>query len=162
MLRFWLFLLLLRTYIALDEPQVIELFNNDRIHLTIDYCPITITDPANGRTIVTFTGRCHCQYDSILEESFNCSSPGPTFIFHPGTTVHMTWYNIFVGSPSNPNLENVYRDISVWNIHTHGFHISPYQDDVIFHLDPGTSHTYTYTIPSNHYPGFVHSFWLQI
>eukprot|EP01084_Bolivina_argentea_P261242 441397_1 len=40
-------LLFIYTSNALDEPKVIELFDGDRIHLTIDFCPITITNPTN-------------------------------------------------------------------------------------------------------------------
>jgi FtsP/CotA-like multicopper oxidase with cupredoxin domain len=42
------------------------------------------------------------------------------------------------------------------NLHTHGLHVSPNQDNVLLSLMPGDSYTYTYDIPANHPAG---TFW---
>ena len=58
------------------------------------------------------------------------------------------------------NLKNSLGDPSVLdehshrvNIHTHGLHISPYEDDISIDLAPGESHLYEYTVPKNHAGG---------
>ena len=100
------------------------------------------------------TALCFCEYNPAYQKSVNRSVPGPTFKFYPGTTVHMTWYNRVEGSPvSDESLLNEYRDISLFNMHSHGFHIAFEQDNVRIIIPPQTSYTYTYTIPDDHYPG---------
>ena len=140
------------------EPRVLELQDGERYHFSFDYCPVTIWDnsTANATLLLNYTAHCFCQYNPAYHNSMNCSVPGPTFKFRTGTTVHMTWYNRVQGSSiSDESQLNEYRDISLFNVHTHGFHIDFDQDNVRIAIPPQTSYTYTYTIPDDHYPGAV-------
>ena len=149
---------------TLQEPQIIELLDGDRIHLSFDYCPFTLylNSTTKDVLLLNYTAHCHCLYNPAYSKSFNCSIPGPTFIFYPGTTVHMTWYNRLQGTNSDNTLINQYRDLSVLNVHTHGFHISSIQDNIQIIIEPQTSYTYTYTIPQDHYPGMLHALYFII
>lgn len=49
--------------------------------------------------------------------------------------------------------EDQEQDFYRTNIHTHGLHISPYEDDVTVELFPGESKLYQFTVPHNHAGG---------
>ena len=166
--------------VAFDEPRIIKIADGERVHLSIDYCPVTIWDnsTANATMLLNYTAHCFCQYNPAYRKSVNCSVPGPTFKFRSfsfslshhdvlmdcnivietdrftaGTTVHMTWYNRVQGSATTDEQSlNEYRDLSLFNMHTHGFHISFQEDNVRLIIPPQTSATYTYSIPADHYP----------
>eukprot|EP01083_Nonionella_stella_P280601 954554_1 len=151
--------LLFRTFdcAPLSEPPIIELSDGERGHFSFDYCPVTIYDEStlNATVLVNYTAHCFCIYNPAYSKSVNCSVPGPTFKFRAGTTVHMTWYNRVLGSSvSDESSLNQYRDLSLFNVHSHGFHIDFEQDNVRISIPPQTSYTYTYTIPEDHYPGY--------
>ena len=69
--------------------------------------------------------------------TYNGMSPGPTLRVRPGDQLVIT-------------LEN--RLDEPTNLHTHGLHVSPSGegDNVFVRVDPGTSHTYRYEIPTDH------------
>mmetsp|Transcript_9085 Transcript_9085/g.30976 ORF Transcript_9085/g.30976 Transcript_9085/m.30976 type:complete len:203 (-) Transcript_9085:1755-2363(-) len=39
------------------------------------------------------------------------------------------------------------------NLHTHGLHVSPDEDDILLKVNPGERHTYTYNLPADHLMG---------
>ena len=55
--------------------------------------------------------------------------------------------------PPDDNTPHHFNSI---NLHTHGLHVSPDQDNVLLSLMPGDSFTFTYDIPTNHPAG---TFW---
>lgn len=55
-----------------------------------------------------------------------------------------------------PPDENTPHHFNTVNIHTHGLHISPAQDNVLLLIEPGRSYTYQYDIEPNHPQG---SYW---
>lgn len=69
--------------------------------------------------------------------------PGPTLRVRPGDVLKVHLSN---------NLDGI------TNLHTHGLHVSPSgnSDNVLLHIDPGTSFDYEYRIPADHPAGF---FW---
>eukprot|EP01084_Bolivina_argentea_P055647 101981_1 len=71
---------------------------------------------------------------------------------HPGDRITWTWHNRLSGDSISTFL-NRQRDLDITNIHTHGLHISPYEDDVLVRILPGRQQTYTYSIAHDHYPG---------
>ena len=52
-----------------------------------------------------------------------------------------------------PPDENTPHHFNTVNIHTHGLHISPAQDNVLLLIEPGSSYTYAYDIPTDHPQG---------
>eukprot|EP01084_Bolivina_argentea_P108190 193344_1 len=133
----------------LEEPEEVQILGGINYHFSIDYCTISIPP-----YITTMNAHCYCFYNPITKTSYKCSIPGPTFIFYPGTKVTMTWYNRMKGDAiSDDAFFNKYKDLDISNLHTHGLHISPNEDDVFVKIIPGQSHTYKYSIPKDHYPG---------
>ncbi len=77
---------------------------------------------------------------------------GPTLRVRPGDRLTIQVNN---GLPPNEGGHfhedmNVPHDFNSINLHTHGFHVSPEQDDVISVIEPGESRTYVYDIPEDH------------
>eukprot|EP01083_Nonionella_stella_P296164 1006210_1 len=144
--------LLLLTEVSLSsliEPIKIELSAGTLYHFSIEYCEFSVPS-----YITTMNAMCYCVFNPTTQTSSDCSIPGPTFIFHPGDQITWTWHNRLVGDTiSNPVLLNKYRDLDITNIHTHGLHLGPKEDDVLVRITPGSQQTYTYTIPTDHYPG---------
>lgn len=136
----------------LPEPIEIELLPGILYHFSIEYCIFSVPP-----YITSMNAHCYCQYNPITKTSFNCDIPGPTFIIHPGDTISMTFHNRMEGdSVSDPSFVNTHRDLDITNIHTHGLHISPDEDDVFIKILPGQNHTYIFNIPSDHYPGYLY------
>jgi FtsP/CotA-like multicopper oxidase with cupredoxin domain len=79
---------------------------------------------------------------SQLMASYNGSLPAPTLRLSPGDKliVHLT-----NGLASGAT-----------NLHMHGLHVSPNEDDTFAQVAPGMSRTYLYTLPSDHHAG---TFW---
>jgi FtsP/CotA-like multicopper oxidase with cupredoxin domain len=126
------------------------------------------------------------------------SIPGPTFVFQPGDLLRLRFHN-YLNRSQNPDLntfqnnpqetgpgasddtdEHVSHEISipndsnVTNLHVHGLHVDPKQDDVTLLVlpednDPGSltpdlqrfvptinrwwTRTYQYKLPADHLPG---------
>ena len=51
---------------------------------------------------------------------------------------------------------NAFRFFNTTNLHAHGLHVSPTQDNVFARVPPGANLTYSYFIPTDHAPG---AFW---
>eukprot|EP00930_Biecheleria_cincta_P073471 TRINITY_DN6075_c0_g1_i2.p1 TRINITY_DN6075_c0_g1~~TRINITY_DN6075_c0_g1_i2.p1 ORF type:complete len:1800 (+),score=161.76 TRINITY_DN6075_c0_g1_i2:120-5519(+) len=79
---------------------------------------------------------------------------GPTLKFKPGDTVSITLVNsLSAQGNDNTKAHNTLRLPNTTNVHTHGLHVDPAVDNVYVSVEPGSRHTYTYTIPANHMPG---------
>ena len=134
--------------------QIYKLKNGKTYYLRAEYCRITNTE-------FTMNGRCWSFKDGHSGTYTTPSSPGPTLKMITGTTINIVLENNFVNPVQHEeNCHNNYCEMDKLNIHTHGLHISPFQDDVFVDLKPRISNnvsannwTYTYTIPKDHYPG---------
>eukprot|EP01084_Bolivina_argentea_P207023 353313_1 len=136
-------------FTKLYEPQVVDIIHKTSYHFSIEYCELSVPP-----YITYMNAHCYCFFDLRSETSSNCSIPGPTFIFHPGDKISMTWHNRLSGANSSDSTyQNQFKDLDITNIHTHGLHISPYEDDTFLQISPGESHTYIYKVPYDHYPG---------
>ena len=80
---------------------------------------------------------------------------GPTLRVRPGDTLRVTVVNTlgpdFGADAAWPM--NCLRRYNTTNIHTHGLHVSPSQDNVFSSVAPGANLTYTYSIIAEHAPG---------
>ena len=96
---------------------------------------------ANGKLNVTLTAaETMVPYGNSTRwaMTYNQKVVGPTLRVHPGDQVKVTLVN---------NLKQA------TNLHTHGLHVSPTQDDPFIMVEPGKSYTYTYDIPANQSAG---------
>jgi len=140
----------------LVEPDVIEL-NGNYTTITVKKCVWNIEN------VVNFTTRCYCYQWKGVEK---CTVPGPTLVFTNGTDGYINMSNGLVGSNaiSIPDIVEsmISHDPDVTNLHTHGLHVDPSVDDIIdILINPGTSKTYPFQIPHDHYPGlhWYHAHW---
>jgi len=82
---------------------------------------------------------------------------GPTFRVRPGDQLVIQINN---NLPPNtdpvPPDHNTPHHFNTINLHTHGLHVSPDQDNVELAIPPGGTYTYTYDIPDDHPAG---TFW---
>eukprot|EP01084_Bolivina_argentea_P016229 30377_1 len=141
--------------VSLQDPERVELLDGGSYDMSIDYCTLEIYDESQSpNLLLSMSAHCFCLYDTSTETSYNCSSPGPTLVAYTGSTFDITFYNKLEGDDEvDEDLENEYRDLDIVNIHTHGLHIDPAQDDVTLTIAPGSSNEYTWTIAEDHYPG---------
>lgn len=148
--------------------------------------PATMPQPpvlrsVNGRLTTTFnidfidtTVETKVGERNVFLRSWNGFLGGPTLRVKPGDRLEVILNN---NLPPNDNShigdhdhqgqvlahggshgidENVPHDFNSINLHTHGLHVSPDQDNVLLVLNPGESVTYTYDIPNDHPCG---TFW---
>ena len=86
-----------------------------------------------------------------------CGS-GPMIKAYPGDTVVVTLTNTLDDTapeeetPDGDGLNDL-RHANVTNLHTHGLHVDPSEDNVVIGVGPKGVKTYTYHIPDNHLPG---------
>ena len=88
---------------------------------------------------------------------------GPTLRVRPGDSLTVTLANS-LGADAGADASwpmNAYRDFNTTNLHTHGLHVSPGEDDVFSTVAPGGSRAYAYAIPADHQPGVLwyHAHW---
>ena len=127
--------------------------------------PTTLTSTA-GRLEVTLTVEQHQLDAGAFKKNVRafcyegvCSVPGPTLRVFPGDTVVVTLVNNLLDvepeqTTSDGEGLNSFREANITNMHTHGLHVDPSEDNVIIGVAPGGgSKTYTYVIPANHLPG---------
>ena len=78
----------------------------------------------------------------------------PTIRLKPGDNFKLPIIN---NLPANPDMsppdENTPHHFNTINMHTHGFHVSPSQDNVLLAIMPGNTFVYEYDIPSDHPAG---------
>lgn len=87
--------------------------------------------------------------------AYNGSLPGPTLRVRPGDTLRFTIINA-LKDVGDVGVMNTFHNLNVTNVHLHGIHVSPKQDDILVEIWPDSTETYTYEIPRNHAPGL---FW---
>jgi FtsP/CotA-like multicopper oxidase with cupredoxin domain len=90
--------------------------------------------------------------------------PGPTLQVFPGETLIVHFDNgltdLSIRDFFDPQYTRVGEEVPLYpammtsspiNLHTHGLHVSPKgnADNVLLHIPPGMSNTYTYNIPKN-------------
>eukprot|EP01084_Bolivina_argentea_P285968 490494_1 len=135
----------------LIEPPIIDL-TSDGASTTIytRLCKHSVTNSA-GLLYIRMTRYCYCTHES---DDSSCSIPGPTLFTKGNTKISITQVNQLKGAAHVPDLfdSNHFKDMDVTNIHTHGIHVSPDEDDVLIAINPGEEFTYTYTY-GYHYPG---------
>ncbi len=109
----------------------------------ISYADVTVTTPVGNRTARLRT--------------WNGFLGGPTLRVKPGDQLTIQLHN---NLPPNtdpvPPDHNTPHHFNTINLHTHGLHVSPDQDNVLINIEPGTSYTYVYDIPEDHPAG---TFW---
>jgi FtsP/CotA-like multicopper oxidase with cupredoxin domain len=83
--------------------------------------------------------------------------PGPTWKVKPGDKVNINLVNKLTGAALTSAQEMTYMNymhgVNTTNIHTHGLHVDPEADTIFKYANPGTTLSYSYTIPSDHAPG---------
>ena len=123
------------------------------------------TNPGTGQApveVVQATLECVMAPFSIggrtyVLPSYNSVFPGPVIRCKPGQRLEV---NVINNLP--PNLDPVPPDINIphhfytTNLHFHGSHVSPFQDDIFSEIEPGASKLYTYDIPLDQPPGTHH------
>jgi FtsP/CotA-like multicopper oxidase with cupredoxin domain/peroxiredoxin len=94
---------------------------------------------------------------------YNGNMVGPTLRIRPGDKLAITIENDLPKTepngpcmPEPPNI-NTPHGFNCTNLHTHGLHVSPEEDDVFVEIDPcGSPYTYKYGIDKHHVAG---TFW---
>jgi FtsP/CotA-like multicopper oxidase with cupredoxin domain len=91
--------------------------------------------------------------------------PGPTWAVNPGDQIILTLNNTMPDTaPDEPTREpsarpsatyNGPHNFNVTNMHTHGLWVSPdgNSDNVLIRVNPGTTFTYEYQLPKEHWAG---------
>ena len=74
--------------------------------------------------------------------SYNGSIPAPTLRLSPGDVLEVHIINGLMSGATN--------------LHMHGLHVSPHEDDTFTEVPPGMGRSYTYHLPSDHHAG---TFW---
>ena len=91
--------------------------------------------------------------------SYNSVLPGPVIRCKPGQRLEV---NVVNNLPANPDQNSPPPDINIphhfytTNLHFHGSHVSPFQDDIFTEIPPGESKLYTYDLPLDQPPGTHH------
>jgi len=158
MLNFlWFFLINFHLYQSVEfkEPTRVELLDNEEYIISVQYCPwIVYNEYDNNKILINMTTRCYCYNNE-------CSIPGPTLVMYSGSNVTLTVINKMTGSNPNSSFHNTVHDPDVTNIHTHGLHIDPTDENLFVNINPGENLTYNYHILSTHYPGthWYHAHW---
>lgn len=81
----------------------------------------------------------------------------PTMRLKPGDKFRLPIINNLPANPDpHPADGNTPHHFNTVNMHTHGFHVSPGQDNVLLAIMPGSTYVYEYDIPSDHPAG---TFW---
>eukprot|EP00164_Ancoracysta_twista_P002674 GFYU01003557.1.p1 GENE.GFYU01003557.1~~GFYU01003557.1.p1 ORF type:complete len:774 (-),score=245.48 GFYU01003557.1:166-2487(-) len=124
------------------EPEVISSTNGKLdITLTSDLAMIDYGAFSMNSRVYCYNGKC--------------THPGPTLKVLAGDIITITLQNM-LGVEDNQSTKalNTLRHPNRTNIHTHGLHVNPAEDNVMVDVGPGESKTYQYTIPADHMPGF--------
>jgi FtsP/CotA-like multicopper oxidase with cupredoxin domain len=96
---------------------------------------------------------------NFRSRTINGTISPPTIRLKPGD--HLT-LPVINNLPANlkpnpaPADQNTPHAFNTFNIHTHGLHVSPGQDNVLLAIMPGSTYVYNYDIPANHPAG---TFW---
>jgi len=80
--------------------------------------------------------------------------PAPTLVMQPGSQCRLKIKNSLSNQLANCSYHaNYFHCPDTTNVHTHGLHVSPKQDNIDTHIRPGSDLTYMYDIPDNHLMG---------
>eukprot|EP01060_Flectonema_neradi_P002630 TRINITY_DN1166_c0_g1_i9.p1 TRINITY_DN1166_c0_g1~~TRINITY_DN1166_c0_g1_i9.p1 ORF type:complete len:562 (+),score=104.66 TRINITY_DN1166_c0_g1_i9:44-1729(+) len=80
--------------------------------------------------------------------------PASTIIMKAGEVCHLNVTNNLIGEVCGSQHSNTYHCSDTTTLHTHGLHVSPFDDNIDTHVEPnGDYHTYTYTLPDYHLMG---------
>jgi FtsP/CotA-like multicopper oxidase with cupredoxin domain len=86
--------------------------------------------------------------------TFNGGLAGETLRLQAGDRLTMPITNNLTANldpvPADQNTPHHFNSV---NMHTHGFHVSPSQDDVLVKIAPGAALTYNYDLPADHPAG---------
>lgn len=90
--------------------------------------------------------------------TYNGTVPGPTIVTHPGSVLEVTIINA-LGPEDNakvsPRRDKHFQKPNSTNVHPHGLHVSPWEDDIGVLVEPGERHTFRYTLPPDHAGGLA-------
>ena len=124
-----------------QPPELVSAGGTLTYPLDIRYATHAVGTPANG--VVSFRSR-----------TYNGALVGTTLRIRAGDQLKIAASNRLppnVGPmPPDPNTPHHFNST---NIHTHGFHVSPGEDDVFIEIHPGQDYTYTYHLPTDHPAG---------
>lgn len=91
---------------------------------------------------------------NFRSRTINGTITPPTIRVKPGDKLRLPISNNLPPNPDpRPADENTPHHFNSFNMHTHGFHVSPNQDDVITTMPPNSQKTYEYDIPADHPSG---------
>lgn len=101
----------------------------------------------------------------FITRCYNGKIPGPEIVVKPGDTLTITFKNDMDKDPAAPECTSPYKNsgqigkpygfclINSTNMHTHGLHADPAEDNALLMVYPGETRTYTFHIPLDHMPG---------
>ena len=100
---------------------------------------------------------------NFTSRTFNGTLAPPTIRVKPGDHLEIPMENRlpadndptspFYQGPVDPPDENTPHEWNTVNMHTHGLHVSPSQDNVLLQILPQSSYVYKYDLPSDHPAG---------
>jgi len=130
----------------LTQPELVECTAANPVTLTLEYGR---TEVADG--LISFDSRNYVYNGKQMV-------PGPTIVMPAGEQCSVTIKNNLGGDRCDTsNVDNSnYHCVNVTNLHTHGIHVSPWQDNIDTEVQPGDSLVYTYDMPVDHMAG---TFW---
>merc|ERR1712216_379578 len=104
----------------------------------------------NGLLETTMTVKL-CEFKgegiSFLTRSYDGQVPGPTFKVKPGDLLRVTLRNELGSDDAVEGVPNT------TNLHPHGMHLSPLEDDVFINVSSRGVHTYEFHLPNDHMQG---------
>mmetsp|Transcript_223 Transcript_223/g.730 ORF Transcript_223/g.730 Transcript_223/m.730 type:complete len:772 (+) Transcript_223:23-2338(+) len=130
------------------EPDVLDCQGK---HVTLEVRENTV----NIAGLVSFNSRSY-----YANGKFHV--PGPTIKMQAGKWCNITIVNRLPGGQSSEcnyvngkftHHSNTMHCPDTTNLHTHGLHVSPYQDNIDTHINPGWQMEYTYDLREDHLPG---------
>eukprot|EP00471_Norrisiella_sphaerica_P006026 CAMPEP_0184490192 /NCGR_PEP_ID=MMETSP0113_2-20130426/17256_1 /TAXON_ID=91329 /ORGANISM="Norrisiella sphaerica, Strain BC52" /LENGTH=699 /DNA_ID=CAMNT_0026873959 /DNA_START=82 /DNA_END=2181 /DNA_ORIENTATION=+ len=127
----------------LRSPDVIACQGNKVVELTIKKARLSIGG-------VNFTSRVYHYNDRAY-------FPGPTIVLKAGEPCDLRLVNSLPATSHTdhcPYHENAYHCPDTSNLHTHGLHVSPLQDNIATTVNAGDGrHQYHYDVPEDHLMG---------
>jgi len=126
-----------------SQPPELVSANGKLIYpLNIDYASSEVGTPTD-KGMVEFRSR-----------TYNGALAGATLRVKVGDRLQIAVRNRLPPNPGPvPPDPNTPHHFNSTNIHTHGFHVSPGQDNVFIEIRPGQDYTYTYDLPVDHPAG---------
>ncbi|ORC93395.1 uncharacterized protein TM35_000012720 [Trypanosoma theileri] len=119
------------------------------LHLTVRAKKVSIPLRGFGKgAVFTYMGRLY-EYGGVS------SIPGPIVHIRAGGRLFLTLYNDLGEQMYEETMESMYNyhGVNETNVHFHGIHADPNEDDVFKTATPGRSLKYKLHIPKEHLPG---------